>query len=58
MTRINQFRHKMNILLDKFSDLSSEVLAEELEYYTESYQQECNVQNQQPRELFKEKEEY
>ena len=48
----------MNILLDKFSDLSSEVLAEELEYYTESYQQECNVQNQQPRELFKEKEEY
>ena len=37
----------MDILLDEFSDLSSEVLAEELKYYTESYQQEGNIQNQQ-----------
>lgn len=43
MKRIDQFREKMDALLDEFSDISYEDLSDELEYYLEHYQRKYNL---------------
>lgn len=43
MKRIDQFREKMDALLDEFSDLSYEEIADELDFYSSHCQRKSNV---------------
>ena len=45
MTRTEQFRERLDILLDEFSGLPYEIIADELEYYQEACQRKCNLDN-------------
>ena len=41
MTRTEQFRAALDTLLDEYSDLPYEIIADELEYYQGAYQRKC-----------------
>lgn len=43
MKRIDEFRKKMDELLEEFSDLSCEEIADELDSYQSDYQRKANV---------------
>lgn len=43
MKRIDEFRKKMDKLLEEFSDLSYEEIADELDGYQSDYQRKVNV---------------
>lgn len=43
MKRIDEFRKKMDELLEEFSDLSYEEIADELDSYQSDYQRKSNV---------------
>ena len=43
MKRIDEFRQKLDILLDEFSDTSYEDIADELEYRASEYQRKANL---------------
>ena len=42
MNRIDEFRIKMDELLEEFSDLSCEDIADELDYHASEYQSKAN----------------
>lgn len=45
MKRIDEFRQKLDILLDEFSDTSYEDIADELEYRASEYQRKANLED-------------